>query len=75
MCNAPMLIRINELREEISGEHRFNEPDRTPTSHLAVTKSGRVTWNVELPPKSERGEMLAFRLRAQAEPQGSPDDG
>ena len=74
MSDAAMLIRIDKVGEEISWEHRFDEPDRTATSHLAKTKPWRVTGNVELPAKSEGGKMLAFRLCAQAKPERSPDD-
>ena len=61
--NSAMLFRIHKFREQITGKHRFYEPDWPPVGHLAEAQSGRETLDAELTPESDGSQMLPLRLR------------
>ena len=61
--NSAMLFRIHKFREQITGKHRFYEPDRPPIGHLAKAQSGRETLDAELAPESDSSQMLPLWLR------------
>ena len=61
--NSAMLFRIHKFREQITGKHRFYEPDWPPVGHLAEAQSGRETLDAELTPESDGSQMLPFGLR------------
>jgi hypothetical protein len=61
--NSAMLFRIHKFREQITGKHRFYEPDWPPVGHLAEAQSRRETLNAELAPESDGSQMLPLRLR------------
>src|SRR5436190_2201055 len=61
--NSAMLFRIHKFREQITGKHRFYEPDWPPVGHLAEAQSRRETLDAELTPESDGSQMLPLRLR------------
>ena len=61
--NSAMLCRIHKFREQITGKHRFYEPDWPPVGHLAKAQSRRETLDAELAPESNGSQMLPLRLR------------
>jgi len=61
--NSAMLFRIYKFREQITGKHRFYEPDWPPVGHLAEAQSRRETLDAELTPETDRSQMLPLRLR------------
>ena len=61
--NGAMLFSINKFREQITGKHRFHEPDWPSSGHLAETQSRREALDVKLTPERGRGQVLSLRLR------------
>ena len=61
--DSAMLFRIHKFREQITGKHRFYEPDWPPVGHLAEAQSGRETLDAELTPESDGSKILPLRLR------------
>jgi hypothetical protein len=61
--NSAMLFRIHKFREQITGKHRFYEPDWPPVGHLAEAQSRRETLDAELTPESDGSQMLPLGLR------------
>jgi hypothetical protein len=61
--DSAMLFRIHKFREQITGKHRFYEPDWPPVGHLAEAQSRRETLDAELTPESDGSQMLPLRLR------------
>src|SRR6266478_6783305 len=61
--HSAMLFRIHKFREQITGKHRFYQPDWPPVGHLAEAQSRRETLDAELTPESDGSQMLPLRLR------------
>ncbi|HEY1578215.1 MAG TPA: hypothetical protein VGF82_14190 [Terracidiphilus sp.] len=61
--NSAMLFRIDKFREQITGKHRFYEPDWPPVGHLAKAQSRRETLDAELAPERDGSQMLPLGLR------------
>ncbi len=66
--HRPVLLRVNEFREQIPREHRLDEPDGASLRQFAEAQAWREALDLE--PAFERGrsQMFAFRLRFQAKP-------
>ena len=60
MLNATVQFRINELGEEISRKHRFDEPNDSAPSHLAEAESRRTALQVQLPAQPGGRDVLVF---------------
>jgi hypothetical protein len=60
--DSAMLFRIHKFREQITGKHRFYEPDWPPVGHLAEAQSRRETVDAELTPETDGSQMLPLRL-------------
>jgi hypothetical protein len=61
--DSAMLFRMHKFREQITGKHRFYEPDWPSAGHLAEAHSGRKTLDAELAPESDGRQMLPLGLR------------
>lgn len=61
--NSAMLFRILKFRKQITGKHRFYEPDWRPLGHLAEAQSRRATLDTKLAPEGDGSQMLPLRLR------------
>src|SRR5205823_1769908 len=61
--DSAKLFRIHKFREQITGKHRFYEPDWPPVGHLAEAQSRRETLDAKLTPESDGSQMLPLRLR------------
>ena len=68
--DAPQASRQAEAGEQIAGEQRFGEPDRAGTGRAPEADPRQVNLEVQLPLQMGGGDMLVFRLRAQAKPRG-----
>jgi hypothetical protein len=63
-----MLPCKDELGEDITGKHRFDEPDSSTSGRLSKAYPRRETLDVEVAPESGRGEVLVLGLSFEAEP-------
>jgi len=57
---AAVLSPIDKFREQITRKHRFHEPDRPPSGHLAETQPRGETLDVKLTPQCGRCQMLSL---------------
>lgn len=69
VLDCAMLLRIDEMREDVAWKHRLDEPDRAAPRRAAESQARRKAGDTELFAKPSRNEMLPLRLCFQAEPQ------
>src|SRR5439155_12219249 len=59
--NSAKLFRIHKFRKQITGKHRFYEPEWPPVGHLAKAQSRRETLDAELTPESDGSKILPLQ--------------
>ncbi len=65
-----MQLAINKFREDVSGKHRFDEPDGTPGRQLAEANARRKTGELQLAAERLRRDMFAFWSSTHTKPRG-----